>query len=79
MTRNSINIELLQAEVDENDQSFFCLLVNGRNIKYVSINPGLYSADDMCFGPSLVSLLPTLSAGDWNDGLMAINETDMCF
>ncbi|KAJ5971812.1 uncharacterized protein N7479_001730 [Penicillium vulpinum] len=67
-------VELLQAEVDENDQSFFRLLLNDRNIKYVTINPGLYNADDMCFGPSLVSLLPTLPDGDWNDGLVTENE-----
>lgn len=59
MTRNKMRIELLQAEVDENDQSFFRLLVNDRNIKYVTIDPGLYSVDDVYFGPSLVSLLPT--------------------
>jgi predicted Ser/Thr protein kinase len=76
MTRNQMEIELLQAEVDENDQSFFRLLVNGRNIKYVTIDPGLYSADDMCFGPSLVSLLPALPAGDWNDGLVTKNESN---
>ncbi|KAJ5124884.1 uncharacterized protein N7515_008709 [Penicillium bovifimosum] len=50
-------IELLQAEADENDQSYFRLLVNGR-IKYVTIDPGLYNVEDMCFGPSLISLLP---------------------
>ncbi|KAJ5346786.1 uncharacterized protein N7506_000039 [Penicillium brevicompactum] len=76
MTRNQMKIELLQAEVDENDQSFFRLLVDGRNIKYVTIDPGLYSADDMCFGPSLVSLLPALPAGDWNDGLVTKNESN---
>jgi predicted Ser/Thr protein kinase len=69
-----MKIELLQAEVDENDQSFFRLLVNGRSIRYVTIDPGLYSVDDMCFGPSLVPLLPNLPAGDWNDGLVTKNE-----
>jgi hypothetical protein len=76
MTRNQMKIELLQAEVDENDQSFFRLLVNGRKIKYVTINAGLYSADDMCFGPSLVSLILTLPAGDWNDGPLTKNEAN---
>ncbi|CAI7623183.1 unnamed protein product [Penicillium glandicola] len=73
MTDIKPKIELLQAEVDENNQSFFRLLVNGQSIKYVTIDPGLYSVDDMCFGPSLVSLLPTLPAGDWNDGLVTKN------
>jgi predicted Ser/Thr protein kinase len=64
-------VELLQAEVDENDQSFFRLLVDGRAIKYVTVEPGLYTVEDMCFGPSLVSLLPEFPPGDWNDGLVA--------
>ncbi|KAF4157781.1 hypothetical protein CNMCM6936_008901 [Aspergillus lentulus] len=64
-------IELLQAEADENDQSFFRLLVDGRAIKYITIESGIYSVEDMCFGPSLVSLLPELPPGDWNDGLVA--------
>jgi predicted Ser/Thr protein kinase len=64
-------IELLQAEVDENDQSFFRLLVDGQAIKYITIEPGIYSTEDMCFGPSLVSLLPDLPPGNWNDGLIA--------
>jgi predicted Ser/Thr protein kinase len=69
-------IELLQAEVDENDQSFFRLLVDGLSIKYITVEPGIYSAEDMCFGPSLVSLLPKFPTGDWNDGLVAKDAKD---
>ncbi|EAW10802.1 uncharacterized protein ACLA_052750 [Aspergillus clavatus NRRL 1] len=64
-------VEVLQAEVDENDQSFFRLRVDGRSIKYLTVQPGLYSAEDMCFGPSLLSILPEIPPGDWNDGLVA--------
>lgn len=73
--QNQKKVELLQAEADENDQSFFRLLVD-RTVKYITIEPGLYSADDMCFGPSLISLLPPIPTGDWNDGLIAKNEED---
>ncbi|KAJ5503656.1 hypothetical protein N7463_006530 [Penicillium fimorum] len=76
MTRIQRKVELLQAEVDKDHQSFFRLLVDGQSIKYVTIDPGFYSGDDMCFGPSLVSLLPTLPAGDWNDGLVTKSETN---
>ncbi|KAJ0414688.1 alpha-galactosidase A precursor [Aspergillus carlsbadensis] len=69
-------IELLQAEVDEDDQSLFRLLVDGHSIKYITIEPGIYGAEDMCFGPSLVSLLPDLPPGNWNDGLVAKNPDD---
>ncbi|KAJ5881026.1 alpha-galactosidase A precursor [Penicillium subrubescens] len=54
-------MEPLQAEVDESDQSFFRLLVNG-------------PSEDMCCRPSLISLLPKLFLpGDWNDGLVALD------
>ncbi|QKX54495.1 uncharacterized protein TRUGW13939_01582 [Talaromyces rugulosus] len=66
-------LELLHAEADENDDSFVRLLVNGQSIKYVTIEPGLYLLEDLCFGSSLISLLPELPAGDWNDGLVAKN------
>ncbi|RDW83802.1 uncharacterized protein DSM5745_04128 [Aspergillus mulundensis] len=73
------NIELLQAEIDEDDQSFFRLRV-GKTIKYLTIEPGLYSTEDMCFGPSLLSILPAFPPGDWNDGLIARNpETGQPF
>lgn len=64
-------VELLQAEVDEDDQSFFRLLIDGQSIKYVTIESGLYTAEDMCFGPALVALLPEFPLGDWNDRLVA--------
>ncbi|PWY80997.1 alpha-galactosidase A precursor [Aspergillus eucalypticola CBS 122712] len=67
---NLRKIELLQAEVDEDDQSFFRLLVDNQSIKYITIDPGVYSAEDMYFGPSLASILPELPPGDWNDGLV---------
>lgn len=73
---NQAKIELLQAEVDENDESFFRLLVDGRSIKYITVEPRIYSAEDMCFGPSLVSLLPEFPTGDWNDGRVAKNAKD---
>jgi predicted Ser/Thr protein kinase len=73
MPPNQKRIQLLQAEVDENDQSFFRLLVDGHRIKYLTIEPGIYEADDMCFGPALASLLPPLPSGNWNDGLVALD------
>ncbi|CAL5870065.1 uncharacterized protein PFLUO_LOCUS4299 [Penicillium psychrofluorescens] len=73
---NQLKIELLQAEVDENDQSIFRLLVDGVSIKYIVVEPGIYSAEDMCFGPSLVFLLPEFPSGDWNDGLVSRDAND---
>ncbi|KAL4917598.1 hypothetical protein BDW62DRAFT_201623 [Aspergillus aurantiobrunneus] len=68
---NEPKIDLLKAYVDEGDgDSFFRLQVDGRSIKYLTIEPGLYSVEDMRFGPALTSLLPEFPPGDWNDGLL---------
>ncbi|KAJ5462998.1 hypothetical protein N7475_007942 [Penicillium sp. IBT 31633x] len=66
---NQRNITLLQAEADDEDESYFRILING-SIKYVTIAPGIWSTVDMCFGPSLASILPDLPTGEWNDGLV---------
>ncbi|KAL4891355.1 alpha-galactosidase A precursor [Aspergillus ambiguus] len=73
---NQPRIDLLQAEADENDQSFLRILVDGRTIKYITVEPSIYSTEDMCFGPSLASILPDLPSGDWNDGLIARDVKD---
>lgn len=73
---NLQKIDLLQAEVDETDQSYLRLLVNNQSIKYITIDPGVYSAEDMCFGPSLTLILPELPPGDWNDGLVTKGAKD---
>ena len=54
-------IDLLQAEADGNDQSLLRLFVEDRTIKYITIEPGIYSTEYMCFGPSLVSIARTSS------------------
>lgn len=69
--RNQRKIELLQAEVDEHDESYFRLLVDDVSIKYLTIETGIFSVEDMCFGPVLATILPEFPTGDWNDGLVA--------
>ena len=59
----SPRIQILQAEVDsasnpETDNSYFLIRVNNQKIKYLTISAGLYSEEDLCFGPALASLLP---------------------
>ncbi|EEP78297.1 predicted protein [Uncinocarpus reesii 1704] len=63
-------VELLQAELDDDSESFVRLLVDGKLIKYVIIAPGLFSVEDMAFGPSLITLLPPFPQRDWNEGLV---------
>ncbi|KND88865.1 hypothetical protein TOPH_06467 [Tolypocladium ophioglossoides CBS 100239] len=62
------NLQLLQASTDPDDEREFQILVDGKSVKYITIGAGIYDCDDMCFGPSLVSLLPPLLPGDWNTG-----------
>ncbi|PYH87903.1 hypothetical protein BO71DRAFT_489189 [Aspergillus ellipticus CBS 707.79] len=44
-------VELLQAEVDEDDRSFFRLLADGHAVKYITIDPGIYRTDDIGMMP----------------------------
>ncbi|KAF1916784.1 hypothetical protein BDU57DRAFT_587687 [Ampelomyces quisqualis] len=54
--------------VDSEGQSEFRILVDRKFIKYLTIDPGLYDVSDMCFAPTLISMLPPLPPGDWNKG-----------
>lgn len=53
-------LEVLQAEVDGHALRFFRLLVDGRSTRYVTVEYGIYSVEDICFGPSGVP--PTRSS-----------------
>jgi hypothetical protein len=68
MANCALNVQLLQVSADPDNESHFRILVSGKFIKYLTINTGLYSLDNMCFAPSLISLLPPLLPGDWNVG-----------
>ena len=70
------HIKLLQASVDPLVESHFRILVDGRFVKYLTIDANLYSADDMCFEPSFISILPPLPPGDWNTGRISRNCAD---
>lgn len=61
-------VQLLQASVDPDETSELRILIDGKHVKYLTISPGVYDADDMCFEPSLVAMLPSIPAWDWNEG-----------
>lgn len=69
-------IEVLNQEVDPEDKtpSSYRLLVNKKHIKYLTIDPGIYEVDDLCFPPCLIEKLPTFPDGNWNCG--RISQTD---
>ncbi|VUC25242.1 unnamed protein product [Clonostachys rosea] len=57
---------LLDASIDPDGSGDLRILVNGESIKYITVNSGLYPSEDLCFGPALPDLLPSLPTGDWN-------------
>lgn len=69
------NIQVLQARVEENDDSDFRLLIDGKFVKYVIIDAGVYKRDEMSVGPTLVGLLPPLPPGDWKEARVSHNST----
>ncbi|KAK3641220.1 hypothetical protein LTR56_011460 [Elasticomyces elasticus] len=61
----------LQASVDDEDDSHFRILVNGDTIRYLTVASGVYTAQDMCFSPTFMSLLPSFPPGDWNEACIS--------
>lgn len=68
MAATMCSLRLLQAEVDEGgEDSHLRFLHDNKHVKYVKIAAGVYTADDMCFGPTITTLLePLLPPGVWN-------------
>ncbi|KAG6867139.1 hypothetical protein C0993_006393 [Termitomyces sp. T159_Od127] len=70
------HIKVLGFSVDPSDESYFRILVDGKHFKYLTIDTGLYRVDDMCFEPSLISMLPPLPPGEWNTARISGNRAD---
>ena len=73
---HATDLRLLQAEVGEEADGDFRILVDAKYVKYLTVDPGLYDIRTMCFGPTLFSALPPLPLGDWNQGHISINPKD---
>jgi hypothetical protein len=58
------HFQLLQVFADSESESELRILVDGKCVKYLNVDPGLYDVDDLCFGPLLASVLPPLPPGD---------------
>jgi len=73
MNSTTQQIVVLNLEVDEGDnESYFRFLIQGKDVKYVTIDPGVYDADVMVFAPELLPQLPPFPAGDWNMGRIGL-------
>ncbi|KAJ6788960.1 hypothetical protein PWT90_04197 [Aphanocladium album] len=73
MAEYTPSVSLLQASVDLEYESEFRILVDKKFVKYITIDGGLYSPEDMCFEPTLVSIIPPLPTGNWNTGRISLN------
>ncbi|PYH80970.1 alpha-galactosidase A precursor [Aspergillus uvarum CBS 121591] len=71
---NSPEIKLLNNCCDKKTESYFRLLVDDKQIKYLTVEPGTYKNAEMCFPPTLYTVLPRFPAGNWNDGVVAKDE-----
>ena len=76
-TRNS-NVQLLAALVDSNDEDEgdYRFLVDGKHVKYVTVDPGVLPRDDRTFAPILLPTLPAFPPGDWNEGHISKDPLD---
>lgn len=66
-------IKILNQEIDPDGRtpSYYRMLVNEKHFKYITIDPGIYEVDDLCFPPILLEKLPHFPPGDWNCGRIA--------
>ncbi|KAF1840260.1 alpha-galactosidase a precursor [Cucurbitaria berberidis CBS 394.84] len=63
-----VDIQLQACLADPDDVSEYRFLVGGKDIKYITIEPGVIPAEDISFAPALKSSLPIFPPGDWNEG-----------
>lgn len=68
---NDAAFQLLQASIDPDGSGDIRILVGRKTIKYIIFETGAYDAEDLCFEPSLLALLPPLPEGDWNEALVS--------
>ncbi|KAL4956522.1 hypothetical protein BDW69DRAFT_192374 [Aspergillus filifer] len=64
-------LRILVTSNNHNGQSKFPCPGRWPRHQILTIEPNLYSVEDMCFGPSLVFLLPDFPPRDLDDGLIA--------
>ncbi|KAI1109136.1 hypothetical protein F5Y14DRAFT_43272 [Nemania sp. NC0429] len=76
MATNNItaNIQLLACLVDSPDEeeneveSEYRFLINEKDVKYVTVDPGVFPKDERTFAPVLIPLLPPFPPGGWTEG-----------
>jgi hypothetical protein len=62
------DIQLQACLADPDGVSEYRFLIDKKDIKYITVEPGVIPPDDISFEPALKSWLPTFPPGDWNEG-----------
>lgn len=73
------DIRLLDASVDDETVSDLRILIDSRHIKYITVDPGVYDIDTMCFEPYLIPALPPLPElpiEGWNSAHISHHPSD---
>lgn len=72
-TKTTQRVRLLAALVDIDDQedNEYRFLVDGKHVKYVTMDPGSLAGIDASFEPDLLSVLPEFPPGDWTESYVA--------
>ena len=70
ITTHLTKVEILNQDIDPDGStpSYYRMLVDKKHFKYITIDPGIYEVDDLCFPPILLELLPPFPTGTWNCG-----------
>lgn len=69
------NIQLQACLADPDDVSEYRFLVNGKDIKYITVDSGVIPSEYISFEPVLKSFLPNFPPDDWNSGHVTKHQT----
>lgn len=77
MPGTNSNVQLLTLLVDSNDEddSEYRFLVDGKHVKYITVAPGALPRDDRTCAPILIPMLPPFPQGEWNEGHVSKDPT----
>lgn len=67
------DIQLLTVLADFNDEaeSEYRFLINGKDVKYVTVDQRVFLRNDRTFALVLIPLLPPFLSGDWTEGYIS--------
>jgi hypothetical protein len=69
------DLKILNLEVDDDGgESYFRVLVNSKDVKYITIDFGIYDTEDMTWDVALIPKLPDFPLVGWNFGHITKDE-----